>query len=96
MATVETLNAEIAATYRYDSPPDPALCVRFIQAVRGLMIFRPRFVTIDGNQVTFEVIREMYRDAQVWLAANPVGVDPNRNGGSGSTAYYGTNNIRGY
>jgi hypothetical protein len=96
MATVDDLNAEIVATYKYDYPPNPELCARFIQAVRGLMIFRPQFVTIDGNQVTFAVIKSMYQDAQDWLAAHPIGSSTADPAGSAATTYYGTNNIRGH
>lgn len=70
MATLEDIIFDAEASIDYDLVRSPTKCRAHIAALRKLVLRRPKSVSIDGNQMSFEVIREMLVRAEQWLQSN--------------------------
>ena len=70
MATLEDIIFDAEASIDYDLVQSPAKCRSHIAALRRLVLRRPKSVSIDGSQVSFEIIREMLVRAEHWLQTN--------------------------
>lgn len=100
-----TLNAsssleEVAGAYLTNASYDLsggtiAQCEAFIQALRHLKMRRPRFVTLDGNQVTFDhtSLSAELTKAEHWLATNRAASSAN-GGGTAAVRTYDMGGIR--
>ena len=92
MATVNELVAVAEENIDYDIEGSVAKCKLLIAALRKIVLRRPKFVTVGGNQVTFETMMDMLRDAESWLAANAGPTTGSTS--SGQSQYYDMRDIR--
>jgi hypothetical protein len=97
LASIESYITTIEANLDYDLVGNTAKAVEFIKAIRALLIMRPVSVSIGGNPVSFESLRDLEAKAVSWFrASGGAAAQTTASGGvSGSSRYYDLSNIRG-